>query len=296
MTAQDISTKRLKAEITGVHEERGLHTARGVKATLSAAWSHAMRTRDDVKHNPFAKLKMETPKERWRAGSIAEMETLIRAADLIGRPDVGDAIVMGLMTGQRQADRINEMTEAGRTDDGRILIRQGKRGAVVALPEDPRVVARLAAGRARREAWKVKPLALLVDEQLRKPWSADRYRKIFAVARATAVAGIPAHGYHLAGQDDDGRNTLPADPRVPAHWQLQPCPSLADFHDQDLRDTAVTWLALAGATIPEICAVTGHSLQSATSVLKHYLGQHPDLARSALRHLGIWLDERGAGF
>ena len=28
------------------------------------------------------------------------------------------------------------------------------------------------------------------------------------------------------------------------------CPSLADFRDQDLRDTTVTWMGFADATIP----------------------------------------------
>jgi hypothetical protein len=220
------------------------------------------------------------------------MEALIRAADAIDRHDIGDAVLLGLLTGQRQGDRL-ALTEAGQTEDGRLLVRQGKRGAVVALPPDPRLTARLTAGRARRAGWTVTSLHLLVNERLAQPWSEDRYRKDFAAVRAAAVAGVPAPGYH-AGAPASEVNTLPADPTIAAHWQVPPCPSLADFTDQDLRDTAVTWLALAGATIPEICAVTGHSLQSATAVLKHYLGEHPDLARSALRHLSAWLAEQGS--
>lgn len=276
MPAAELTTKTLKRELTAIHEARGLAVARGVKSTLSAAWGAATRE-DLVRHNPFQRLKMEMLPPRWRAGSIEEMETLIRAADAIGRPDVGDCVMMGLLTGQRQGDRL-DMTKAGEIE-GRFLVRQSKgkkRGTVVALPKDPRLMARLAAGEARRTDWKVSPLHLLMNEQGRKPWTREAYHDAFSAVRAAAVAGVPH-------PEQDGA------------WQVSPCPSLKDFTDQDLRDTAVTWLALAGATIPEICAVTGHSLQSATGVLKHYLGQHPDLAKAALSHLGMWLDEKGAG-
>lgn len=67
-------------------------------------------------------------------------------------------------------------------------------------------------------------------------------------------------------------------------------PSLKDAHDQDLRDTAVTCLARAKCTLPEICQITGHTLQSATQTLKHYLSSHPDLADNAIEKLIAWMD------
>jgi RNA 3'-terminal phosphate cyclase len=72
-------------------------------------------------------------------------------------------------------------------------------------------------------------------------------------------------------------------------------PSLSDFHDQDLRDTAVTWLALAGNDEIRIASITGHSLGSIKTILKHYLGMHPELARSAIARLVAWYDEQGEG-
>lgn len=56
------------------------------------------------------------------------------------------------------------------------------------------------------------------------------------------------------------------------------CPSLADFRDQDLRDTAVTWMGFAEATIPQICSVTGHSVQSAHTILKQTWRSIPEWA------------------
>jgi hypothetical protein len=44
------------------------------------------------------------------------------------------------------------------------------------------------------------------------------------------------------------------------------------FHD--LRGTAVVRLAIAGASVPQIAAVTGHSLKDVEAILDaHYLGR-----------------------
>jgi integrase len=56
------------------------------------------------------------------------------------------------------------------------------------------------------------------------------------------------------------------------------------FHD--LRGTAVTRMAVAGATEPEIAAVTGHSIADVRSILeKHYLKRDPALAANAITKL-----------
>jgi integrase len=56
------------------------------------------------------------------------------------------------------------------------------------------------------------------------------------------------------------------------------------FHD--LRGTAVTRLALAGATEAEIATITGHSLRSVREILDaHYLDRDPALAESAIAKL-----------
>ena len=60
----------------------------------------------------------------------------------------------------------------------------------------------------------------------------------------------------------------------------------------DLRGTAVTRLALTGATEAEIATVTGHSLRDVRSILDaHYLQRDPALGESAIRKL-----ERGTNF
>jgi integrase len=56
------------------------------------------------------------------------------------------------------------------------------------------------------------------------------------------------------------------------------------FHD--LRGSAVTRLALAGCTPPEIASVTGHALADVCAMLdRHYLGDRAALAESAIQKL-----------
>ncbi len=119
------------------------------------------------------------------------------------------------------------------------------------------------------EAWDTRPLPHV---QRWQPFKSSHYSHVFAEVRAAAVAGVP---------DEAGG------------WKVQACASLADFLEMDLRDTAVTWMALAGATIPEIISVTGHSLQSATDILKHYLARHPEMADEALRKMVAWYEADG---
>jgi integrase len=58
------------------------------------------------------------------------------------------------------------------------------------------------------------------------------------------------------------------------------------FHD--LRGTAVTRLALAGCTQPEIATITGHSLRDVAAILDaHYLSRDPGLADNAIKKLEL---------
>ena len=57
------------------------------------------------------------------------------------------------------------------------------------------------------------------------------------------------------------------------------------FHDP--RGTAVTRLALAGSTAPEIAAIIGHALKEVESILDtHSLTQDGGLAENAIRKRG----------
>ena len=56
------------------------------------------------------------------------------------------------------------------------------------------------------------------------------------------------------------------------------------FHD--LRGTAVTRLALAGYSVPEIASITGHSLKDVETMLDgHYLSRDRSLKESVIKKL-----------
>ncbi|OCC01813.1 hypothetical protein BA190_26740 [Labrys sp. WJW] len=258
--------------------DTGLSTARGVLATLSAAISWGMkRGKVGFVANPCKGLGLQTPPPRVRALTPAEVDHLVKAADSMGRPEIGDSVLLGVWTGQRQADRL-QLIDLGLID-GRRVFRQSKTKAIVEIPEAPALAARLAAARARREEWKVKPLHTLVDERTREPWKPDWYRHVFAEVRNAAVDGVRAQ---------DGS------------WLVEPMPALDSSdtglpRDQDLRDTAVTWLARAGCTVPQICAITGHSEASVYAILKHYLSHHRELADQAIAKVISWHDGQVEG-
>ena len=57
---------------------------------------------------------------------------------------------------------------------------------------------------------------------------------------------------------------------------------IKDLHFHDLRGTAITMLAEAGCTVPEIAAVTGHTLKHVTHILETYLARTRQLADAAI--------------
>ena len=106
---------------------------------------------------------------------------------------------------------------------------------------------------------------VILDERTWQPIKPDHYRHVFAEIRAEAAKQVA---------------------------------SVAGLRDQDLRDTAVTWMALGEATIPEIISVTGHTAESAHQILKHYLARHPEMADAAIGKMVTWFekgDERIVG-
>lgn len=81
------------------------------------------------------------------------------------------------------------------------------------------------------------------------------------------------------------RNTAWTESGFRASWRTA-CKSARieglTFHD--IRGTAVTRLALAGCTTPEIATITGHSLKQVETILDaHYLSRDAGLALSAIR-------------
>jgi integrase len=171
-------------------------------------------------------------------------------------------LLIGLWTGQREGDILRLKWSAYDGSVIRLKQRKGKRrgkkknvAAIVIIPIAGPLKAALDAALAVRKAAKVSPLHL--EEEMiclnseGEPWREGRagYNGfISSFRKAKEEAGLTGVNF------------------------------------SDLRGTAVTRLALAGCTVPEICAITGHSHEEANAILAaHYLHRDPAIARNAIR-------------
>lgn len=240
-----------------LRREAGLHTASATLRILGIGlqWGMDRGRLPDMLVNPAHKLKMKTPEPRVRFATKAEVAHLVATADRLGRPELGDMVTLAVWSGQRQADRL-AFTYSSRRN-GRIAFRQEKTRAMVSIIEAPELAKRLEASMERRRQAEVISPYVVLDEKRWLPFQADYYRHLFEDLRRAAAVDMP---------------------------------SLADLRDQDFRDTAVTWLAMAECTIPEICAITGHSFVTANTVMKHYLALNEDLADSAMAKMIAWFE------
>ena len=217
-------------------------------------------------------------------------------------------MLIGVDTGQREADVLALPTIAAqRGPDGRITLRlrQSKRRRSVAVDLTPRLHCRVDAILIRRPANADDP-ALILSEETGRRYKLDNFRHWFGRVRQLAATGDDERGLpsclSLAPQLADTfagalaaiANAEPpplerdiADLRAmaakPKAWRARVADWRATF--QDLRDTTVTRLAVAGCTIPQIASVTGQSERSIHALLPHYLALSDAIARDAIQQL-----------
>lgn len=126
---------------------------------------------------------------------------------------------------------------------------------------------------------------------LRLPWSAydgttirlqqtKTGRRVAIPVSAALKAALDATKRQAVTICLNSRNLPWTDSGFRATWRKHR-PDGLTFHD--LRGTAVTRLAVAGCSTPEIAAITGHSLKSVDGILdKHYLHRDQRLSESAM--------------
>lgn len=176
------------------------------------------------------------------------VDHFVATADRLGRHSIGTAVRLNEWMGQREGDILT--MPWSRYRDGFIYIKQSKRGAKAPLPVDmvTALSTRLAAERARLDARKVVATTIIVNEDNGLPYLEDRFRHVFAAIRAVAAKTMPVVEMdHL-------------DAPVP----------YTDLKFMHLRHTAATRLYDAAVEDGDIGAITGHSLVSIKSIMKHY--------------------------
>lgn len=160
------------------------------------------------------------------------------------------AIQLALWTGQRQGDLLDLTWD--QYDGETIRLRQSKTKARVEIPVGEPLRLALEAAKAKLRESGVDKAAL-------------ESRPILSTLKGTRWSG-------------DGFRTS---------WRKAcECAGIEDLTFHDLRGTAVTRLAVAGCTVPEIATITGHSLRDAELILQaHYMNHDPQLAKNAIRKL-----------
>ena len=232
--------------------------ANGTMAVVRAVFSHARRI-GWMKDNPARDLGLRSTKPRLVTWNPAEITLLVETADNTNLHSVSDAIIIALHSGQRQSDVLALPDRIFK--EGRIQLTQFKRGALIDAPMTPMVETRIEQIRARKRAAEITSLeSLVIYEGTGKPYKPDLFRKKFTLVRKAAAKKMP---------------------------------SIASKQFMDLRDTAVTRLAMAGCTVPQICAITGHREQTAHQIMRHYLALNSDMANAAIDKLNTWMTKEG---
>src|SRR5258708_3215792 len=247
----------------------GTHTRTTTPKILRMLFALAAR-KDWVKSNPAAMpgLKREPPSGLpWPHDAVL---AFVEMADRMGHYSAGTAIMLNEWAGQRPDDVLHFGWTAYRGGD--LMVQQSKTGASVILPlaDVPHLGQRLEAERARQKARKVVSATIIASELTGKPYTRyESFRRLFATIRSAVALEKPSFNvdYIVPGRmiSDPDAFTVRTE----------------DLKFRHLRHTAVTRLAEAGCTVPDIGAITGHSLQSINEIITHYLSRTKAQARRA---------------
>jgi len=214
----------------------GLDNANKIMSAWQAAFKYATLTIPGIVLNPFTQLGKETSPPRRQRWTSLQLDAFAQKADELGYPSAGRCALMCMELVQRPGDILNLRWRDYREDVGAWHIRQSKRGAEVCVPPTKRLRAVLDAERSRLLAThsgeEISGL-LVCPTKTGKRWQRRNFTKTARmIARA---AGIPD-----------------------------------DLQIRDLRRTAATEGASAGATPWEMMAAGGWQEQA--SIRPYFVG------------------------
>jgi integrase len=202
----------------------------------------------------FVSVLFASTSDQMLSVQMAQCQSGIRAFFAIASKELCEACMLALWTGQRQGTllRLPMAAYDGMHIRPRIR-RKGKKGTgfkTIVIPVGGPLKVMPDAKKAERDAQKAEEVTAttVLTNTRGRPWTSDGFRSSWDTAFSTAKLG--------------------------------------DLHFHDLRGTAVTRLAIAGCTVPEIASITGHSLKDVEQILDaHYLGGRVELAESAVLKL-----------
>jgi integrase len=259
--------------------------ANAVMRTVRLLYNYAIRElrMPRVTSNPADHPEMYDTPPRAQVWSQGQIDAFIDAAGDNWRMRL--AIALLLYTVQRPND-VLDMTwpQTWSDQDGRlwITLRQAKTGAAIDVPCHQALAREIVAARSAvaaepRRAGQVETLLILASptglrwsyRNFARSWDRIRRRANWRVARA----GIRARG-GLPPVTQPGQRAVA---KTAIRAEL-----LSDVQRRDLRRTGMVQMALAGATVPQIASVSGHSVDRVQTILDTYLPRRGDVALGAV--------------
>lgn len=269
-------------------ETKGPARANAIVRVLRLTLNHAIHSLEwpELKTNRAGKLKLQPTAGRLVMWTRDEIRALVACADWLTvtwtdgttreYQSVGDAVILGLCTGQNRADVLTAPPFVPENDVYRM--RRGKTGRECFIPRSKLLDDRIAEMRARRLAsWPNVAFGTeLVCTALGHAYPADGdyFQHEFGRVRLIASGAIFAL--------EDICRALGGLPPLLRNLPFTPTPSILDKNFQDLRDTAVTVLYALLKDISRVATITGHSLKTAQEIIdKHYFVRQADMVRDA---------------
>lgn len=242
---------KLQQENIGTEETptyRGPATANRFLYALSKAFSNAVKEWHWLHDNPVLRVNKETESTgRVRFLSDDERKALLVACKKSTLPELYLIVLMALTTGMRRGEILGLRWPDVDLERRMIVLNKTKNGERRSVPAVPEVAALL------REHAKVRRL------------DTDR---IFPSIRKKKPGAITEAG--AAPKTED-----PGPLWFDAWWYAALKQSgIEDFRFHDLRHTAASYLAMSGATVPEIAAVLGHRTLQMVKRYAHLSDQH----------------------
>lgn len=266
--------------------ESSLAQANHLMRAGKMATNYAIKRLRWTEFNPFSAIKMADPDGRLEIFERDQIAAILAAADWCGLPSIGDAFVIGILGGPRKQDIL--VLPEGEISASHYVIRQlKKKGARAFVPITQALLSRVTAMRARKAKSfpGVRHTLEIINSRTGLPYpkNAKAFGEDWRMVRA--VAAGDAEAIAEARRQRDARGVA-----LPELQLLPPVPSLARMLFSDTRDTAVTYLAMAGCTVPEIANTSGHSLKTVQAILdKHYFKRNAELASIVGNKLDAYL-------
>jgi integrase len=221
-------------------QNHGHDSANKTISACASAFRYAMQKFPGITFNPFSDLdKLSSPprRQRW---TDDQLSSFIKKAEELGYPSIGRCALLCMELMQRPGDVLSLRWDAYQEREKVWHIRQTKRGAIVRIPETRRL--RLMLNAARHHAKNSTPDtfrdSFVCPTVTGKRWQRRNFTK--AVRQIAKAAGLPD-----------------------------------DLQIRDLRRTAATEAASAGATPAELMAVGGWTNQAS---IRPYLVQTQEQA------------------